>query len=112
MAAPPFHPEWLVTFWLTTPGLNKVDPHLVLALLAVLIALFVWKKRKNTTGIHDREEERFQHLLTKKKILQKELMDLERKFEQDFVSKDEFQQKKKELSRLLEETEQDLQQFT
>jgi len=42
MDTPPFHPEWLVRFWLETPGLNRLEPHLTLMIVVVCIDGFIF----------------------------------------------------------------------
>lgn len=110
MDIPAFHPSWLVTFWLTTPGLNKVDPHLFLGILAALVIVFYFYKRKKNQGFQiDKDEEQFQHLLSKKKLIEQELLKLDR--EED-VSSQKVIEKKRELEKQLDVTKQRLIEFT
>lgn len=113
MDIPAFHPEWIVTFWLTTPGLNKVDPHLLLVLLlASLIAVFYVKRRNRINVKLDTDEERFQHLLLKKNMLEKELLELKKNHEEEKNPREQLLQKKKELEKHLDLTKKELQQYT
>lgn len=106
MDIPAFHPEWLITFWLSTPGLNKMDPHLVLFLAVVAIILIFFVKRKKQTAIKPQlDEERFQNLLKSKNNIEKELEEIVRSGVQD-------EARKQELEKRLALTKYELQQFT
>lgn len=112
MDIPAFHPEWIVTFWLSTPGLNKVDPHLLLlTVITLLVSVYFYKRRRNGIPQPDAEEEKFQHLLTTKQVLEKELLELEGLSEQG-ISNEQYLKKKQELEKHLDLTKQRLQQFT
>lgn len=112
MDVPAFHPEWLVTFWLTTPGINKIDPHLILAAILVTLGWYVFKIKALKTNLVDSEEEQFKHLFTRKNVIEKELTELERQCQEQRISKEHYQNKKSELEKYLASTEQELQQFT
>lgn len=106
MDIPAFHPEWLVTFWLNTPGLNKIDPHLVLILVIVAVVVAFFMNRRKQTEIKPKvDEEKFQNLLKNKKIIEEELAEINRIGVQDEV-------RKKELEKRLALTKHELQQFT
>lgn len=112
MDFPPFHPEWLVNFWLRTPVLNQLDPHLVLIVISGIVAVFYFNKRKlNKPGEPDLREERFQRLLKRQKTIEGKLKELEEEMERESLSNDPLQNKKKELEELLGQTRKELQQF-
>ncbi|MDQ0154106.1 hypothetical protein [Robertmurraya andreesenii] len=112
MDIPAFHPEWLVTFWLTTPGLNKLNPHLLLVIIVIfVIGYYFIKRRKKPIEKSDSNEEQFQLLLTKKNMLEKELNELRSKYEQEELENAGLANKKKELEKHLEQTMRQLQQF-
>lgn len=77
--APAYHPEWLVNSWLTTPGLNLLNPHYVLMFLVVVSALlwFFQRKRTAVNEVIDDNEKLFRHLLLRKKVIEEELAGLE-----------------------------------
>lgn len=106
MDIPAFHPEWLVTFWLSTPGLNKIDPHIVLILASVTVIMVVIMKRRKQAVIKPQvDEEQFQNLLQNKFIIENELAEIYRTGEQD-------EGRKQELEKRLALTKHKLQQFT
>ncbi|WP_077211323.1 hypothetical protein [Bacillus dakarensis] len=112
MNVPAFHPEWIVTFWLTTPGINKIDPHLVLAVVLAAIGVYVFKIRAVKTNKMEKDEEQFKYLLSKKNVIEKELKELERQCLEHCITDEQFKNKKRELEKYLVVTEQELQQFT
>lgn len=110
---PPYHPEWLVTFWLTTPGLNKLDPHVTLLLIfIVIISFIIIKRRKDKIHIVDGQEEKFQHLLNRKKVIEIEMKDLNTQLQNNRISYEQFSKKKNELERHLQHTLNELKQYT
>jgi hypothetical protein len=110
---PAFHPEWLIRFWFTTPGLNRLDPHITLALLAAVLILFLYVKRKQTAYIQpDADEERFKHLLAKQRIIEKQMDELSASREQKQISDELYEGKMAEFRKHLERTRQELRQFT
>lgn len=113
MDIPSFHPEWLVTLWLTTPGLNKLDPHLTLILAFVIIISFYFlKKRRAGLKQLDQEEEVFQRLLREKNMIEKRLENLEQENSQRLIPKEQYETKKKELEKNLNVAKKELCQFT
>lgn len=106
MDIPAFHPEWLVTFWLSTPGLNKVEPHLLLILLITFFIIISYmKRRKRVLKKSHLDEEQFQELLQKKIDIEKELAEMIHKGEQS-------EPRKQELEKHLALTNHKLQQYT
>lgn len=113
MDLPVFHPEWLVTFWLTTPGLNRLNPHIVLLLAAVcFIGFYLYRKKRVLSAEPDREEERFQQLMEKKNLLERDLRELERAHDQKEIVDGQYLKKREELEMRLEMTKYELRQFT
>lgn len=111
MNIPSFHPDWLVTFWFTTPVLNRLNPHITLIIVAsVLFVAFFSRKKYRIKTVPDPIEERFKLLIFRKKMLEKELVNLDGGSESS--SHEQYVQKKMELERLLERTEKELQQYT
>lgn len=106
MDIPAFHPEWLITFWLSTPGLNKIDPHLVLILAIVAVILVIMAKRRKRAAIEPKlDEEQFQNLIKNKNQIEKELVEITQNGIQDEV-------RKQELEKRLALTKHELQQYT
>lgn len=113
MDIPAFHPEWLVTFWLTTPGLNQLNPHILLILLMIiLIGIYYFKKKRAEVPQPDSEERQFKQLLTKKAVIENELGELKSICEAGKLENDQYLEKEKELQKLLELTKQELKEFT
>lgn len=113
MHVPAFHPEWLVKFWLTTPGINKLEPHLTSFLVvSVLIVFLVFKFRKRKAALvqPDSEEQRFQRLIKEKSLIERKLQELEQ--ESGTLTNEQYEKKKRELEKHLNMTAQELQQFT
>ncbi len=112
MDTPPFHPEWLVRFWLETPGLNRLEPHLTLMIVAVCIAGFIFYKRNKAPSFReDFGEEQFQQLLTVQKMVEEQLRELEEDKSRKSLPDGEYVQKKRELEDLLQRTKKELRQF-
>lgn len=113
MDIPAFHPEWLVTFWLTTPGLNVFNPHLLLILfMIVLIGIYYFKRKRKGIPQPDSEEMQFKHLLAKKTVIENELGELKREYEAGKLEGDQYMGKEKELQKHLDLTKRELKQFT
>lgn len=113
MDIPAFHPEWLVNFWLTTPGLNRIEPHLftILLVIALFVAYYVRRKKRPIVKV-DTEEEQFQLLLTRRKLLEQELRELGQECEIKDTQDEQLMKKKQELEKHLSLTNEKLQQFT
>lgn len=110
---PAYHPEWLIRFWFGTPGLNRLDPHLTLAFLGITLILFLYVMKKRTADIQpDAEEERFRHLLAKRKIIEEQMAELSAVREQEQISDEQYTGKMAEFQKHLERTRQELRQFT
>lgn len=110
---PAFHPDWLVTFWLTNPLVNWMDPHLVLALLTGVILYGFYRKRKKVKQDEpDHEEKQFQHLLLKKNIIEKQMLELEDKRAAGDISTEQYETKKREYQKHLEQANKNLMIFT
>lgn len=113
MDLPVFHPEWLVTFWLTTPGLNRLNPHIVLLLAAVcFIGIYLYRKKRILSAEADREEDRFQQLVKKRNLLERDLRELERARDHKEIANNRYLKKREELEMRLEMTKHELRQFT
>ncbi|KKK38425.1 hypothetical protein WQ57_09580 [Mesobacillus campisalis] len=110
---PAFHPEWLIRFWFGTPGLNRLDPHLTLALLAFGLVLFFHVKRRRTAEIPPNpDEERFKHLFAKQRVIERQLDELRDSHEQKQIGDELYKAKRNEFQKHLERTRQELRQFT
>lgn len=107
---PAFHPEWLVTFWLSTPGLNALNPHFLLIILAAAIFIRLFIKKKNVTL--DAEDQHFRHLLTKKNVIEEQLAGIERKRMADEITNENYAQTVKAYQTHLEQVKKELQQYT
>jgi hypothetical protein len=92
---PPFHPEWLVTFWFQTPVLKWINPHwFLISLVLAVIALFLIKRKRFVDlPVQDQDEQQFQHLLTKKQIIEKKIYELESQKQEGILPEEEFQSK-------------------
>lgn len=112
--APAYHPAWLVKFWLTTPGLNLVNPHYLLIVLGAVIAVswFLRKRRKPADDIIDEEDQLFKHLLLRKKVIEGELAGLEAKLSAAEITQENFKKLKLDYQSHLAEVDKELQQYT
>ncbi|MBS8265299.1 hypothetical protein DYI25_12665 [Mesobacillus boroniphilus] len=112
--APAYHPEWLVKFWLTTPGLNMVNPHYLLIALAAVIAL-VWFLRKRRMPAEDmigEEDQLFKHLLLRKKVIEGELAGLEARLSAAEITEENYKLLKLDYQSHLAEVSKELEQYT
>lgn len=113
MNTPPLHPEWLIKFWLTTPVIRNIDPHLVSAIvLLVIIGIGVYYLRKNKGSQFDDQEMRFQHLLQQKRIAEEQIEVLKEQLAKDEITKEEYDKKIIEYTSFLNKINEDLHQFT
>ncbi|ESU30954.1 hypothetical protein G3A_19235 [Bacillus sp. 17376] len=112
--APAYHPEWLVDFWLSTPGLNMVNPHYLLIFLAAVIAVawFLGKRRKPAEDIIGEEDQLFKHLLLRKKMIEGELAGLEARLSAAEITEEHFEKLKLDYQSHLAEVNQKLKQYT
>ncbi|PLR79455.1 hypothetical protein CU633_00320 [Bacillus sp. V3-13] len=110
---PPYHPDWLVTFWLTTPGLNLVNPHyFLIGLIVLVIGIIYLKKKKSSRNRVDSEEGQFQLLLTKKEIIEKQIEQLELQRKQGDVTLEQYTKTIEEYREHLQGVIRRLHQFT
>lgn len=107
---PAYHPEWLVTFWLSTPVLNALNPHYLLFILAAGIFIRFFIKKKNETS--DIEDQHFRHLLAKKNVLEEQLDGLVRKLGAAEITIEDYQKTVKDYHARLEQVKEELQQYT
>lgn len=113
MNIPAFHPDWLVTFWLTTPVLNRLNPHITLIIVvSVLFVVFFSRKKYRVKAVPDPEEERFKLLIYRKQMIEKELTKLASESVNATSPDEQVAQKKTELERMLDRTTKELQQYT
>ncbi|MEH7886095.1 hypothetical protein V7654_17480 [Bacillus sp. JJ1609] len=105
-----YHPEWLVTFWLSTPLLNALNPHYLLMILAAAIFIRLFMKKKNVTL--DIEDQHFRHLLAKKNVIEEQLAGIERKLMADEITNEIYAQTVKAYLTHLEQVKKELQQYT
>lgn len=112
--APAYHPEWLVNFWLNTPGLNMVNPHYLLIFLAAVIAVawFLRKRRKPAEDIIGEEDQLFKHLLLRKKVIEGELAGLEARLSAAEITGEHFEKLKLDYQSHLAEVDKELKQYT
>lgn len=111
---PPFHPEWLIRFWFQTPGLQSLNPHWVLITLAFIgIALFFLKRMKTTDEpVKDQEEEQFQHLMTRKQIIERKIAELEQQKLAGELTDTKYETKLAEYKKHLDKVNLDLLYYT
>jgi hypothetical protein len=110
---PAFHPEWLIRFWFGTPGLNRLDPHLTLTLMAIALFVYLYVKRKRTADPQlDADEERFKHLLAKQRIIERQMDELKDSHEQKQIGDKIYKEKMNQYQKHLDRTRQELRQFT
>ena len=113
-SVPPYHPEWIIRFWFSTPGLRSVDPHLTLAIITILVAgvIFFMRRKRQPLGQADPEEARLKHLLAKQKVIRQQMAELEKNLNGEAITPEAYSLKRKEYEKHLERTEQELRQFT
>jgi hypothetical protein len=110
---PAYHPEWIIRFWFGTPGIRELNPHYTLFFLTIIIIGFLYfKKKKVVIERLDEDEERFKHLLTKKKVIEKQMAELKQHREQDKITDEQYRQKLTEFQKHLDQTSEELHQFT
>lgn len=110
---PAYHPEWIIRFWFGTPGLREVNPHYTLFFLVLIIIGFLYfKKKKVVIEKLDEDEARFKHLLTKKKVIEKQMAELKQNHEQNQITDELYREKLTEFKKHLDQTSSELQQFT
>ncbi|WP_147532677.1 hypothetical protein [Bacillus marasmi] len=112
---PPFHPEWLIRFWFNTPGLQLLNPHWVLIILALVgIALFFIKRSKTAdiAPVRNQEEEQFQHLLTRKQIIERKIAELENQKLVGELTAEKYEIKLGEYKKHLDKVNLDLAYYT
>jgi len=112
---PAYHPEWLVTFWLTTPVLNALNPHYLLIIIAAVIgsSYFIRKKRSsNEEEFPEKEEQMFKHLLLRKNVIEEQLDGLEAKLKAAEINDEDYEKLFNDYQRHLNEVKKELQQYT
>ncbi|PLR98212.1 hypothetical protein [Bacillus sp. T33-2] len=110
---PAFHPEWLVTFWLTTPGLNLLNPHYLLIFIAIFtLGMYFFRKQRVAVQVPDEDEKRFKHLLMKKTVIEKQVDELEESRKQGSLTEEKYEQKAKELEKHLDQVKKELLHYT
>lgn len=107
---PAYHPEWLVTFWLSTPVLNALNPHYLLMILAAAIFMLLFMKKKKVTL--DVEDQHFKHLLAKKNVIEEQLAEIEKKLMADEKTNENYAQTVKAYHTHLEQVKEELKQYT
>lgn len=113
MSTPPFHPEWLITFWLTTPGIRSLDPHVTtVIILAIIILVGIYYLRKNKAPKQDEQEVYFQHLLQKKHVIDNQIKELKTQLDDGEISQEDYDKKLVDYETYLKKVKQDLLEFT
>ncbi|CAM3767346.1 hypothetical protein [Mesobacillus zeae] len=113
MDVPAMHPEWLVTFWMETPGLNQLNAHYTLALLGLFAGVLYFGKRKRQDGIlvSDPDEVQFKHLIRKRTLIEDQMAELDKKLAEGSLPTEKYDDESRELSKHLAKVQQDLRQF-
>ncbi|WP_226085539.1 MULTISPECIES: gas vesicle protein GvpG [Mesobacillus] len=111
---PAYHPEWLVKFWLTTPGFNMVNPHYLLIVIAAVIGVvwFVQKRKAPSEKIISEEDQLFIHHLHRKKVIERELAVLEARLAEAEITEENFNKMKNEYQSHLAQVNKELKQYT
>ncbi|WP_174734940.1 hypothetical protein [Mesobacillus harenae] len=110
---PPFHPDWLITFWFKTPGLNRLDPHWMLGILAVfgtVILYSLWKRKQKSEP--EADEQAFKRLLLKKNVIEEQLLNLEEQRKQGEITEVLYRKRIGEFQEHLDIVKKQLLQFT
>ncbi|MBT2683940.1 hypothetical protein [Bacillus sp. ISL-37] len=112
--APAYHPEWLVKFWHSTPGLNMVNPHYLLIFLTavIIVVWFLRKQRKPAEDTIGEEDQLFKHLLLRKKVIEGELAGLEARLSAAEITEENFEKLKLDYQSHLAEVNKELEQYT
>lgn len=111
---PAYHPEWLVTFWLSTPGLDRLNPHYLLIVLAAGLIVLHFLRRKPVIheGLEDREEQAFKHLLLRKSVIEEQIGALEGKIKAGDIPEADLTKKLEEYQHHLEQVKKELQEYS
>ncbi|MED3570709.1 hypothetical protein [Cytobacillus praedii] len=111
---PPFHPDWLVNFWLKTPFLNMFDPHAVLIFLAVVTAMIVIIQRRSVADKQeaDADEKQFQLLLKKKAVIEDQMALLDKQKKQGEIGEAQYYNRMNEYVHHLNNVKNELIRFT
>lgn len=110
---PPFHPDWLVSFWLGTPVLNKLNPHIILLVLLVVVVVAIMQKRKQIgQQAPDNDEKQFQLLLRKKSVIEEQMTRLEMLKKQGEVTDEQYSKNIEEYKQHLDSVKKELLRFT
>jgi hypothetical protein len=114
MMGPAYHPEWLVTFWLSIPVLNALNPHYLLIIIAAVIgsSYFLRKKRSSNEELPEKEEQMFKHLLLRKNVIEEQLVGLEAKLKAAEINAEDYEKLFKDYQRHLNLVKKELQQYT
>lgn len=110
---PPFHPDWLVSFWLGTPILNKLNPHVILIFLITLLLIGLLRRRKLMQKQEpDSDEKQFQLLLKKKAVIEEQMTRLEVQKKQGEVTEEQYAKTIAEYKQHLDGVKRELLKFT
>ena len=113
MMGPAFHPEWLGTFWLSTPVLDVLNPHYLLIISAgIMIWYLIRKKRGSNEDISGKEDQLFKHLFIRKNVIEEQLAGLEAKLKAAEINKEDYAKLFNDYQNHLEQVKKELQQYT
>lgn len=110
---PAFHPDWLISFWLGTPILNKLDPHVILIFLVAFILIGLFSRRKRMQKQEpDIDEKQFQLLLKKKAVIEEQMTRLEIQKKQGEITEEQYAKTIAEYKQHLDGVKRELLQYT
>lgn len=98
--SPGFHNPGHVRLWNETP-LRNFDPHLVTALLILIVVAGVWyfihftikERKKEAAAASDADEKKFQELAAKKNILLNKILQAEEEYNAGLITEVELEER-------------------
>ncbi|PYZ93398.1 hypothetical protein CR194_09450 [Salipaludibacillus keqinensis] len=115
---PSLHPQGHMNMWYSSP-LTRFEPHLVTALLAIIIifgvSYFIYVKRKHrdeeSKWTSTEEEKTFRDLMSKKNMTLKKLLELEEAYDKGELNEMDYQKKTEAYKAYLHKVKKQLNQF-